>query len=401
MLRNEPMDRIPAADALCHPYFDGLHDQCEVVARYLPHSMPPPPQFLDLRVPRQWSPGCDFLATQPFLNARMWTILYDWLAVVSFKFKFVPRSLQLACDFMLRYMAQVKVERKALQLVGIGALCLACKHEEVMIPNMNDFIFICDNAYNLQELMVMEVDILTTLQVQLHVPTAHDMLLPMLVQLGEAPEYPDAKDFSPLRAWCEALLLLGQASYQVILHDPSTLARCVATLGGLLSRGVHSHVVRPDGSNGKGKRGGMLHERVCWLTPGADWECLAELLDAVEAAVKESREMLVKCHAKFCEMQPLDKLLSKFRLGDRKAAHLAEHDVKPLLDKFYGSEHCKELHAFLDKSASDESKDGTDAKKEKRAYLKSLVKGQEHFSVLSVTLALGRQLLLEHSHFNA
>ena len=150
MLKAEPMDRISAMDALCHPYFDGLHEHCEVIARYLPQSMRPPSTSSTCASRSQWSAGHDFLATQPHLNARMWTILYDWLAVVSYKFKFVSRSLQLACDFMLRYMSQVEVERKALQLVGIGALCLACKHEEVMIPNMNDFIFICDNAYNLR-----------------------------------------------------------------------------------------------------------------------------------------------------------------------------------------------------------------------------------------------------------
>ena len=55
--------------------------------------------------------------------------------------------------------------------MGIGALCLACKHEEID-HNMNDFIYICDSAYKLPELMVMEVDILTTLQAQLHVLTA-------------------------------------------------------------------------------------------------------------------------------------------------------------------------------------------------------------------------------------
>ena len=52
----------------------------------MPQSMPPPTDFIDVRVPKQWSPGCDFLASQPHLNARMWTILYDWLAVVSYKF---------------------------------------------------------------------------------------------------------------------------------------------------------------------------------------------------------------------------------------------------------------------------------------------------------------------------
>eukprot|EP00325_Prymnesiales_sp_UTEX-LB-985_P010454 CAMPEP_0174696954 /NCGR_PEP_ID=MMETSP1094-20130205/2949_1 /TAXON_ID=156173 /ORGANISM="Chrysochromulina brevifilum, Strain UTEX LB 985" /LENGTH=813 /DNA_ID=CAMNT_0015893833 /DNA_START=64 /DNA_END=2505 /DNA_ORIENTATION=- len=402
MLKLEPMERIAAADALCHPYFDGLHEQCEVVARYLPLSMPPPPRFLDVRVPQQWTPGFDFLKSQPHLNGRMWTILYDWLAVVSFKFKFVPRSLQVACDFMVRYMNQVKVERKSLQLVGIGALCLACKHEEVMIPNMNDFIYICDNAYDLKSLMVMEVDILNTLQVQLHVPTAHDMLLPMLVELGEAPEYPAAQHpQSDLRNWCECMLLLGQASYQVVLHDPAVLARCVATLGGLLSRGVHySHVIRPDGSVGVGKRSQLLHERVCWLKPG-DRECLRELIVGIESAVRESREMLVKCHSKLIELSQLDGksgLLPRFRNGDCKETHLKLHEVRPLLERHYPVETCKEMNAFFDPQTSmQETGDVKPAKK--TAYMRgrkeSKGKDEDTFSIVAVTCALGKQLLFE------
>jgi len=405
MLKLEPMERIPAADALCHPYFDGLHDQCEVVARYLPLSMPPPPRFLDVRVPQQWSPGTDFLKTQPHLNGRMWTILYDWLAVVSYKFKFVPRSLQVACDFMVRYMNQVRVERKSLQLVGIGALCLACKHEEVMIPNMNDFIFICDNAYTLLELMQMEVDILTTLQVQLHVPTAHDLLFPMLVDIGEAPKYPDSKPNSDLRNWCECMLLLGQASYQVVLHDPSTLARCVATLGGLLSSGVHTHVTLPDGSIGEGKRSQLLHERVCWLKPG-DWECLKELIAGIESAVKESREMLVKCHAKFIELGKLDGkegILQRFRKGDRKAPHLTPQDVRPLLERHYSSEACKENKTFSNMDTPTQDGDGEKVAGEKPAKKTAYMRGSkgpgtpDHFSIVAITCALGKQLLLEHA----
>ena len=398
MLRLEPDVRIAAADALCHPYFDGLHDECAVVAKYLPHTMPPPTEFLEVRVPTQWTAGCDFLDSQPNLNARMWTILYDWLAVVSYKFKFVPRSLQLACDFMLRYMSQIQVERKALQLVGIGALCLACKHEEVMIPNMNDFIFICDNAYTLQELMVMEVDILTTLQVQLHMPTPHDMLLPMLQSLDEAPSYPDASiDPSPLRNWCEALLLLGQAQYQVVLHDPSTLARCVATLGGLLSRGCHSVVFQRDGSVAEGKKGGKLAERVCWLKPGADWRCLEELLDGIESAACESREMLVKCHSKFIEMHSLSDILDKFRNspdGGRKAGHLTHKEVKPLLERHYPTEWCKSQQVYHDRADEDAPPPDPKARK---CYLKSGRPGVEAtYSIVTVTLALGRQLLAEH-----
>ena len=49
MLKMEPTQRIAAADAICHPYFDGLHEQCEVVAHYLPQSMPLPTDFLQVR----------------------------------------------------------------------------------------------------------------------------------------------------------------------------------------------------------------------------------------------------------------------------------------------------------------------------------------------------------------
>ena len=399
MLKTEPDNRISAADALCHPYFDGLHDQCEVIGRYLPYAMGPPTDFLDVRVPHQWRAGLDFLESQPHLNERMWTILYDWLAVVSFKFKFVPRSLQLACDFMLRYMSQVTVERKELQLVGIGALCLACKHEEVMIPNMNDFIFICDNAYNLQELMIMEVDILTTLQVQLHMPTPHDILLPMLQSLDEAPAYPDAaKEWSPLRSWCEAMLLLGQAHYPVVLHDQATLARCVATLGGLLSKGVHDIVYQTDGSACGAKRGSKLEERVCWLKTGLDWACLEDLLHAIEVSATESREMLVKCNAKFTELLSINELLDKYQKkgpdGARKATHLTKQEVKPLLDRHYPTEWCKEKKVYLDRRASEEEEEP----KPRKCHLKAGKQGCEfQFSIVTVTLALGRQMLLEHS----
>ena len=101
-----------------------------------------------------------------------------------------------------------------------------------------------------------------------------------------------------LRSWCEAMLLLGQAHYPCVLHDPSALARCVGTLGGLLSKGVHG---------ADGKRSSNLSERVCWLrADSSDWQCLEELCDALEEHARESREILVKVHAKFAaELLPL------------------------------------------------------------------------------------------------
>jgi len=126
-----------------------------------------------------------------------------------------------------------------------------------------------------------------------------------------------------------------------------------------------------------------------------------ELLTALELAVKESREMLVKCHAKFVELDKVQELLDRYRGGKRKATHLKPDDIRPLLDRHYPTEFCKAEGALLDKNESkedDEVEAKKDAKKEKKAYFKSCGKkdSADQYSIITVTLAIGRQLLLEH-----
>ena len=34
-----------------------------------------------------------------------------------------------------------------MQLIGITALMIACKSEEILFPDIEDYVYICDNAY--------------------------------------------------------------------------------------------------------------------------------------------------------------------------------------------------------------------------------------------------------------
>merc|ERR1740139_609807 len=382
LLRAEPTDRITAAEALCHPYFENIHEQCPVVAQYLPRSMPAAPSFLELRADA-WQPGQDFLARQPELNRKMWGILYDWLSVVSYKFKFVPR----------------------LQLLGIGALCLACKHEEVMIPNMNDFIYICDNAYPLEELMAIEVKMLSSLDAQLHMPTVDDMLLPKLVEIGAAlalPEADTADTTSPLRQWLQCVTLIGQAHYPVVLHDPAVLARCVATLGALLWCGQTAEVSRPDnGTLEESTTVGSLWQRACYLCTEADWECLAELIVAMEQTVKEQRELLRKCPHELVALKAMPDLLDEFAdLASEAPSRLKTKEVKKLVDSHYPVVKCKEMKVY----ESGKSSKGEDPEQEDKedgkppVNMRGLIKGNSNaFSVVVLTCAFGKQLLRERA----
>jgi cyclin B len=59
------------------------------------------------------------------------------------------------------------VTRAKLQLVGVAAMLISCKYEEIYPPEIKDFIYITDNAYNIKELLDMEGRILLALNFEI------------------------------------------------------------------------------------------------------------------------------------------------------------------------------------------------------------------------------------------
>ena len=55
------------------------------------------------------------------------------------------------------------ITRSKLQLVGVAAMFLASKVEEVYAPACSDFVYITDNAYTSVEIRQMELRMLNTL----------------------------------------------------------------------------------------------------------------------------------------------------------------------------------------------------------------------------------------------
>ena len=87
-------------------------------------------------------------------------------------------------------------------------------------------------------------------------------------------------------------------------------------------------------------------------------------------------------------------------MGERKAAHLQKQDIKPLVDRHYPTEWCKEEGVYLDESAEDDKE--TTEPKARKCHLKSGKPGKEAtYTIVGVTLALGRQLLQEHARLHS
>lgn len=92
-----------------------------------------------------------YMEDQSFINERMRSILVDWLVEVHLKFKLVPETLYLTINVIDRYLSKTEVSRPKLQLVGVTALLIASKYEEIYPPELRDLVYICDRAYSKME----------------------------------------------------------------------------------------------------------------------------------------------------------------------------------------------------------------------------------------------------------
>lgn len=70
----------------------------------------------------------------------------------------------------------MQIKRSSLQLVGVTALLIACKYEEIYPPEVRDCVYITDRAYQSSEVLDMEQDIVHKLGFRITVPTAFPFL---------------------------------------------------------------------------------------------------------------------------------------------------------------------------------------------------------------------------------
>ena len=79
----------------------------------------------------------DYMNTQPEINEKMRAIMIDWLIDVHKKFDLMPETLYLTINIVDRYLAVKTLVRKELQLLGISAMLMASKYEEIWAPEVS------------------------------------------------------------------------------------------------------------------------------------------------------------------------------------------------------------------------------------------------------------------------
>jgi len=112
----------------------------------------------------------DYFGNQTEVTTKMRSILVDWLIQVQMRFNLLQETLYLTIHILDRFLATSNVGKKELQLVGVTAMFLASKYEEMYAPEIGDFVYITDNAYTKTRIRTMEQTMLKALDFDLSNP---------------------------------------------------------------------------------------------------------------------------------------------------------------------------------------------------------------------------------------
>lgn len=121
-------------------------------------------------------PRYGYMKQQTDINEKMRAILVDWLIEVHLKFKLLPETLFLTVNLIDRFLEIEVVMRQKLQLVGVTAMLIASKYEEIYAPEVRDFVYITDKAYSKEEVLDMEYHMLTKLDFNCTTPSSFRFL---------------------------------------------------------------------------------------------------------------------------------------------------------------------------------------------------------------------------------
>jgi hypothetical protein len=171
-----------------------------------------------------------YMNDQPDLEWHMRGILVDWLLEVHQKFRLLPETLFLAVNLIDRFLSHKVVQLDRLQLVGVTALFIASKYEEVLSPHVTNFSHVADNAFTEEEILSAERFVLTALNYDI---SRYPNPMNFLRRISKADDY-DVQT----RTLGKYLLEISCLDHRFIGHPPSQISAAAMYLARLvLNRG--------------------------------------------------------------------------------------------------------------------------------------------------------------------
>ncbi|XP_030757496.1 G2/mitotic-specific cyclin-B3 [Sitophilus oryzae] len=118
----------------------------------------------------------DYMDRQVCLTKWMRSLLVDWMVEIQESFELNHETLYLGVKLVDMFLDRVTVSKETLQLVGAAAMFVASKFDERIPPMIDDFLYICDGAYNRREMIRMETNLLKIIGFNLGIPISYRFL---------------------------------------------------------------------------------------------------------------------------------------------------------------------------------------------------------------------------------
>lgn len=112
-------------------------------------------------------PNPDYMDGQNEISWSMRQTLVDWLLQVHLRYHMLPETLWIAVNIVDRFLTKRVVSLVKLQLVGVTAMFIAAKYEEILAPSVEEFVYMTEKGYTKEEILKGERIMLQTLDFQI------------------------------------------------------------------------------------------------------------------------------------------------------------------------------------------------------------------------------------------
>lgn len=83
--------------------------------------------------------------------------LVEWIIDVHRKFRLSPETLYLTVFLIDNFLSLHRIKKSQLHILGVTAILIATKYEEIYPPELKDLIQVSENKFTRKEVLEMEL----------------------------------------------------------------------------------------------------------------------------------------------------------------------------------------------------------------------------------------------------
>lgn len=102
--------------------------------------------------------------------------LVEWIIDVHRKFRLMPESLYLTVLIVDRYLSLVQIKKSQLHILGLTAILIATKYEEIYPPSLQELLTVSENKFSRLNVIDMEHQMLSKLEFSILAPSGYRFL---------------------------------------------------------------------------------------------------------------------------------------------------------------------------------------------------------------------------------